>query len=189
MKNKTIVGLIAIIAIVVVAVFTGCIETPSLPTPTPTPSPTSSPTPGEKAPLIWTPQEGEYLSFGRGNKTKMVLVGSHFRYGVLPPEIVSIGCPVPYQPSTARPTFNPGDACVIINGTIRNEYDKDYFICLSARIYNLKGRRVGYMKCPFDVIHVRRGDTEPFKLHIRHDRQDIVRYDLFVNGISEYPPP
>ncbi|MDI6885899.1 MAG: hypothetical protein QMD22_06060 [archaeon] len=47
MKKKAMAGLIAIVAIVAVATFVGCLEEESVPTPTPmlTPSPTATSTP------------------------------------------------------------------------------------------------------------------------------------------------
>lgn len=62
MKNKTIAGLITIIAIVVVAVFAGCIEPtpePSIPTPSPTPSPLQTPTPTPTTTPTPTPTDGD----------------------------------------------------------------------------------------------------------------------------------
>jgi len=44
MKKKNIAGLIAIVAIVAVVIFSGCVEKEA-PATTPTPSPTSTPTP------------------------------------------------------------------------------------------------------------------------------------------------
>lgn len=31
-----------------------------------------------------------------------------------------------------------GDPCVIINGTFRNDYDKDYYFSITADVYNSK---------------------------------------------------
>ena len=175
MKKKTVAGLIAIVIIASVVIFSGCLDEEM-----PTPSPTVTPT--------WRPQEGEHFSF-RGNETKLVLVDSNFSYGVLPPDINRGGCPVTYPPLSHR-DFKPGDACIIINGTVRNEYDEDYYICLSGQIYDTKEEHVGYMvKCPFITIFVESGEISFFELYIKHDKQDIVRYDISVNCISEMPPP
>jgi hypothetical protein len=139
----------------------------------------------EKTSLIQTPLEGGYLSSGE-EETKVVLVDSNFSYGILPPDIDEGGCPIWVD---ELQNFKPGDACVIINGTIRNEYDEDYYICLSAKIYDKERASVGYMvKCPFVTTFVDSGDTGFFELYIKHDKQDIVRYDL-SNWISEDPPP
>lgn len=121
---------------------------------------------------------------GAGNETKVLLVDSNFSYGVLPPEITQGACPITYPP-TQNYKFNPGYTCVIINGTVRNGYDEDNYICLSAQIYNQEEREVGYaVNCPFVTVFVKRGDTGFFDLYIQHDKQDIVRYDLSVNCIS-----
>lgn len=140
----------------------------------------------EKTSLVQTPPEGEYLSSGE-EETKVVLVDSNFSYGILPLDINEGCCPIWVD---ELQNFKTGDTCIKINGTIKNKYDEDYYICISAKIYDEEGTSVGYMvKCPFVTTFVDSMDTDFFELYIKHDKRNIVRYDLVVNYISKYPPP
>ena len=145
--------------------------------------------PDEKVPvsLIEKPKKGEYISFKSGEKKKVVLVNSNFSYGLLPPDINRGACPIEIK---EHQDFKPGDACVIINGTVKNEYDEGKYICLSGQIYNKKERSMGHMvKCPFVTIFVNGSETGFFEMYIKHDKQNIVRYDIFMNCVSEITPP
>ncbi len=88
-----------------------------------------------------------------------------------------------------------GDTCVIISGIIRNDYDRDYYIPLSAVLYDSKGEKIGIVVQPerpdhFTVVHVRSGETTTFKLYVLCDECDVVDYDVFIPfEPSEIPPP
>jgi len=123
---------------------------------------------------------GEHLHYREGEETKVFLIDSYARYGAYYRDI--------YLPSSSA---KRGDPCVIINGTIRNDYDKDYFIPLSADLFNSRGEEVGTVisyNAPlpgFTVVYAKSGCTTLFEIYVKYDGEnDIVHYDIFV----EYPP-
>ena len=123
---------------------------------------------------------GEHLNYREGEETKVFLIDSYARYGAYYKDI--------YLPSSSA---KRGDPCVIINGTIRNDYDKDYFIPLSADLFNSRGEEVGTVisyNAPlpgFTVVYAKSGCTTLFEIYVKYDGEnDIVHYDIFV----EYPP-
>ena len=161
---------------------------PSVPAPTPaiTPSPKTTPaTPSHEQSPIPSPKGGEYLYFRGGEKTKVFLIESNMRYGT-------------YDGNIFWPEYSvkKGDPCVIINGRIRNDYDKGYFISLTADICNIQGEKVGTVVCPsgpkpfVEVVYAKSNSTAPFEIHIKYDKRDIIGYDIFVAfEPSEIPPP
>ena len=93
-------------------------------------------------------------------------------------------------------TVNAGDPCVIINGTIRNDYDKYYFFAITADVYNSKGETIGPIltshasKPGFTVTYAHRGAKAFFEIQIKYDAKDIVNYTLFLAWQpTEIPPP
>ena len=131
--------------------------------------------------LNLTPQPGEYFIYG-GNKSKIVLNDSRLKYCFL--ELKDI-CP----PDAA----NVGDLGIVITGTIKNEYDRDYYICMAARAFNSEGEQIGGSidqghVCGIIAPYVKSGQTGDFKLHLKY-REDIERIELFVGCVSEIPPP
>jgi hypothetical protein len=85
-------------------------------------------TPSQEQSPIPLPKGGEYLCFHGGEKTKVFLIDSNMSYGTYDKYVLGGWHNLNYSAEKEDP-------CVIINGTIRNEYDKDYFICLMADIY------------------------------------------------------
>ena len=86
-----------------------------------------------------------------------------------------------------------GDPGIVITGTIKNEYDRDYYICMAAHAFNSEGEQIGHSIDPGPVcgviaLHVGSGQTRDFELHLRY-REDIERIELFVGCVSEIPPP
>ena len=131
--------------------------------------------------LNLTPQPGEYFTH-RGNKSKILLNDSRLKYCFL--ELKDI-CP----PDAA----NVGDIGIVITGTIKNEYDRDYYICMAARAFNSEGEQIGFSIDPGPVCgviapYVKSGQTRDFELHLKY-REDIERIELFVGCVSEIPPP
>ena len=70
------------------------------------------------------PKNGEYLHYPAdyqgGVETKVFLVDSQLHYSVYNESFTRSG-------ATGSYSINKGDPCVIINGTIRNDYDQDYY--------------------------------------------------------------
>ena len=131
--------------------------------------------------LNLTPQPGEYFTY-KGNKSKILLNDSRLKYCFL--ELKDI-CP----PNAA----NVGDLGIVITGTIKNEYDRDYYICMAAHAFNSEGEQIGHSIDPGPVCgmiapYVKCGQTEDFELHLKY-REDIERIELFVGCVSEIPPP
>ena len=131
--------------------------------------------------LNLTPQPGEYFTY-RGNKSKILLNDSRLKYCFL--ELKDI-CP----PNAA----NVGDLGIVITGTIKNEYDRDYYICMAAHAFNSEGEQIGGSIDPGPVCgiiapYVKSGQTRDFELHLKY-REDIERIELFVGCVSEIPPP
>ena len=131
--------------------------------------------------LNLTPQPGEYFTY-RGNKSKILLNDSRLKYCFL--ELKDI-CP----PDAA----NVGDIGIVITGTIKNEYDRDYYICMAAHAFNSEGEQIGHSIDPGPVCgiiapYVKSGQTRDFELHLKY-REDIERIELFVGCVSEIPPP
>jgi hypothetical protein len=128
-----------------------------------------------------TPQPGEYFTY-RGNKSKILLNDSCLKYCFL--ELNDI-CP----PNAA----NVGDLGIVTTGTIKNEYDRDYYICMAAHAFNSEGEQIGDSIDPGPVCgiiapYVKSRQTEDFELHLKY-REDIERIELFVGCVSEIPPP
>ncbi|MBA7530772.1 hypothetical protein ES705_22982 [subsurface metagenome] len=129
-----------------------------------------------------TPQPGEYFTY-RGNKSKILLSGSRLKYCFL--ELKDI-CP----PDEA----NVGDPGIVITGTIKNEYDRDYYICMFAHAFNSEGEKIGHSIdskgpiCGVIAPYVKSGKTGDFELHLKY-REDIERIALFIGCMSEIPPP
>ena len=131
--------------------------------------------------LNLTPQPGEYFTY-RGNKSKILLNDSRLKYCFL--ELKDI-CP----PNAA----NVGDLGIVIAGTIKNEYGRDYYICMAAHAFNSEGEQIGGSIDPGPVCGmiapcVKCGQTGNFELHLKY-REDIERIELFVGCVSEIPPP
>lgn len=143
---------------------------------------------GEKSVPMPPPRGGEYLYFKEGEETKIFLVNSSMRYDRYGIDV--FWGPPPYS-------AKKGDSCVVINGTIRNDYDKDYWVCLTAETYNAKGEKVGTVLVvygrgnkPFHAVaHAKSNGTSNFEIHIKYDGKDVVDYKIFVTCVSEIPPP
>ncbi|MDD2666128.1 MAG: hypothetical protein PHD13_06955 [Methanocellales archaeon] len=128
-----------------------------------------------------TPQPGEYFTY-RGNKSKILLNDSRLKY-----------CSLELNDICSLNAANVGDLGIVITGTIKNEYDRDYYICMAAHAFNSEGEQIGGSIDPGPVCgiiapYVKSGQTEDFELHLKY-REDIERIELFVGCVSEIPPP
>ena len=88
--------------------------------------------------------------------------------------------------ATGSYSINNGDACVIINGTIRNDYSKDYYFSITANVYNSTNQKVGPILTAdspqpgFTVTKVSSNSTGTFEIQIRYDGKDITSYALLL---------
>ncbi|HLE75398.1 MAG TPA: hypothetical protein VI864_05065 [Candidatus Bathyarchaeia archaeon] len=191
--NKKLIMLTLTAVLLVSAFFIGIHLLSTAPENEEVPSPTSSPTatPSSTPTLTPTPS-GEYLHYRTscegGAETKAFLVNSQLYYGVYEENITRPG----YGTNSTWCTANAGDPCVIISGTIRNDYDKDYYFAITADVYNSKGEIIGPFgsewpiltsSAPmpgFTVAHVHSGAVGSFEMQIKYDAEDIVSYTLFL---------
>ncbi|MEM0203041.1 MAG: hypothetical protein QXO16_05215 [Archaeoglobaceae archaeon] len=128
-----------------------------------------------------SPKGGEYLYF-KGRESKIFLINSSMSYGTYG----SVSWP--------WASAKKGDRCVVIGGTVRNDYDRDLWLCLTAEIYNTKGEKVGVVLLPnypkgFTVVHVKSNDTSGFEIYIKYDKRDVADYKVYLTCVSEIPPP
>ena len=127
------------------------------------------------------PGNGIYLSLSDGQATRLYLMDSGMRYGTFGRDIV-------WPPAEGGYLAKNGDPCMIINGTIRNDYDSDYFIGLIANAYDPKGEKVGTlvntgMGDPwhgFTTYHVQSKETEQFEIFLKYNKTDVKSYDIYA---------
>jgi len=130
--------------------------------------------------LQLTPQLGEYFT-REGNKSKLLLNDSNLKYCYLSQKDICL-------PDAA----NVSDLGIIINGTIKNEYARDYYILMSARALNSEGELIGGITdsgpiCGTIVLHVKSGQTDFFEMHLKY-REDIEQIVIRAS-VHEVPPP
>lgn len=115
-------------------------------------------------------------------------------YNETPTKIVLINSNLTYHTSelTERDIFgdtiiNKGDPYVEINGTIKNEYDKDYFFWLYGNIENKSGETVGHtlaghlagsFNAPY--IHLNKSSTTSFSMKIAYNKTDVESYLIYL---------
>ncbi len=110
-------------------------------------------------------------------ESRIFLVDSELRYGVYDRDM---------HFALGKRVF-AGDDAVIISGTIRNDYEEDYYyVAISATLYNSEGDEVGAVFSPSSplagmaVASVPRGSVSPFEIWVKYDRQDVADYELFL---------
>jgi hypothetical protein len=136
-------------------------------------------------PVASSPQSegGVYLHFPSdyqgGAETKAYLIDSQLYYGNYNQSFTRSG-------ATGSYSINNGDACVIINGTIINDYSKDYYFSITANVYNSTNQKIGPILTAnspqpgFTITKVSNNSTGTFEIQIPYDRKDIVSYDLLL---------
>jgi hypothetical protein len=117
---------------------------------------------------------GKYFTMDNGT-SKIYLINSTANYGTYS------------QDMSLEPGGNPearaGDRCVIINGALRNDYNRSYWIDLSAQLYDANGKPVG--KVLTDVpthyagqVYAESNSTVNFSFTVQYDKKDVSRYEL-----------
>lgn len=76
-----------------------------------------------------------------------------------------------------------GDPCVLINGTLRNDYDRPYWIDLSAQLYDANGKPVGRVLTDVPThyagqVYAESDSTVNFSFTVQYDKKDVSRYEL-----------
>jgi hypothetical protein len=138
------------------------------------------------------PQRGIYLHYSDdqgGGQSKLFLVNSEVIYGAYNESFTYSGVIGSYS-------INKGDPCVIINGTVRNDYGKDYYFAIGADVYNSTGEKIGPIlnaNSPLPGISVTKIDTNStgsFEIKIRYSSKDISNYNiLLMLEPTDIPPP
>ncbi|MFP3909414.1 MAG: hypothetical protein ACLFVI_03235 [Archaeoglobaceae archaeon] len=121
----------------------------------------------------------------RNSKTKLLLINSSISYETLNIDM----CPSTKE----RWDVENGDLGIVVNGTLKSEYEKDYWVCLNAFAYDSTGGRIGGTLdlghiCGSINLHVDGGSEEHFKMHLNY-REDIERIEINCGCVSEVPPP
>ena len=132
--------------------------------------------------------EQHYLLVQGGNSSNIFLIESQLSFGTYDRDISN--------PFADKSYPKKGDPAVIIQGTLRSDYEEDLVIALSANLYDFEGQQVGRVAVPssakpwFVVLGVPEGSIEPFRVYIDYDGTDIARYELFLYGSpAKWAPP
>ena len=127
--------------------------------------------------------------YQEGAQTKAYLINSQLYYGTYNESFSRSG-------ATGYYSVKEGDPCIIINGTIRNDYDKDYYFAITANVHNSAGDKIEpvlTINSPhpgFTLTHFDKGSVGFFELQIKYDGKDMANYDLYIAfEPSEVPPP
>ncbi len=129
--------------------------------------------------------EGEkYLSFPNGSLSKIYLVNSRAEYGNYDHDIRS-------PPLTIK----QGEPCVVVTGTIRSDYDRDYWMGLKVQLYNVSGYKVGTvtdLTVPFKdviIVNTKSNVTRSFEIYVKYDNKDVSRYDIYLGNNQPMTKP
>ena len=139
------------------------------------------------------PKGEEYLNYSKdiqeGAETKVYLINSMLNYGFYEESFTRSG-------ATGFYSITKGDPCVIINGTIRNDYENDYYFSITAEVLNSGGLNIGPIltvdspQPGFTVTYAEKDANGNFKIQIKYNAKDITDYELFVAYEPyETPPP
>jgi len=117
---------------------------------------------------------GKYFPMDNGT-SKIYLINSTANYGVYS-----------YDMSLApggNIEAHAGDPCVIINGTLRNDYDEPYWIDLSAQLYDANGKPVGKVLTDIPThyagqVYAESNSTVIFSFTVNYDKKDVSHYEL-----------
>lgn len=85
---------------------------------------------------------GRYLNFQNGETSKVYLINSSARYGIYE-EDMDIGG----SGQWAEYSIKKGDPCIIIDATIRNDYDREYIFLVTAETTIRVVKRWGWLQC------------------------------------------
>lgn len=127
----------------------------------------------------------DYLHFKDDGASKIYLINSSISYGTYERDS--------YWPPWEEMSARKGDPCVIISGTIRNDY-KDQWVPLGAYLYNAKDERVGttvtYSAKPwFEAVEVESNGTGIFEIRVKYNKKDVSCYDIYLWWEPTASPP
>lgn len=83
----------------------------------------------------------------------------------------------------------PGDLGILVEGTIKNEYDKDYWISIDAQAYDFDGNSIKHSTIlPWCTArYIENNNIEVFKIHLKYNNE-ISRINIDIS-VSDFPPP
>jgi len=126
-------------------------------------------------------QSGTYLRNHGGFEYHLFLVDSQFYYGAYEQNFT------PVEGPQGEYLIQPGDPCIIINGTIRNDYAGYYYFSLGMDVWNADGDKVepittqsGPIAGFTSVIIAEKDITGVFELRMPYNATDITAYELVV---------
>jgi hypothetical protein len=124
-------------------------------------------------------QSGTYLRSRWKDEYRLFLVDSQLYYGVYAQNFTLFHPQVLYS-------VQAGDPCIIINGTIRNDYGFKYHFKLGVNVWNTDGENVGPILVqgehnPGEIsVYMEKDSTIVFDLRIPYDATDITAYELVI---------
>jgi hypothetical protein len=76
-----------------------------------------------------------------------------------------------------------GSPCVLINGILRNDYNRSYYIDLSAQLYDANGKPVGRVLTDVPThyagqVYAESNSTVNFSFTVQYDKKDVSRYEM-----------
>lgn len=144
-------------------------------------------------------REGDYLFDGKIFFLNESVIGesSQYTWSIIDSKILLLNYSLNYttlkKEDVCLPdSANPGDSGIVIRETLKNEYDRDYWITLGAAAYdsneNLLGRSLDSGPiCGIIARHVESNITENLELHLKYNNT-ISRINI-SGSISEVCPP
>lgn len=118
-----------------------------------------------------------------------------------PAPTTDVGTYLTYLNSTkvylVNSTLSYAGNSIIINSTIRNDYDRDYYFAITANLYTSNGEKLEGTKYVADspgygfaVVHVPSQSVEFFEIHFNYSKQDVKNYSLLLAFPPlDSPPP
>lgn len=122
------------------------------------------------------PREGEYLSSGPYNK--IALFGGNKETTYLDAKMLLLNYSLNYitlqEVDTCMISANPGDSGIVMRGTLKNEYDRDYWVIISAAAYDsnenlIEGVLDSGPVCGMIARHIESNKTENIELHFKYN--------------------
>jgi len=94
-------------------------------------------------------------------------------------------------------TLSYSGNAIVINSTVRNDYDREYYFAITGNLYTSGGEKIDGTKYVIDppangfvVVHVLSHSIESFEIHFDYSKHDIQNYDLFLAFPPfDEPPP
>jgi hypothetical protein len=94
-------------------------------------------------------------------------------------------------------TLSYAENSIVINSTVRNDYDRYYYFAITANLYTSNGEKLEgtkYVTDPpgygFAVVYVPSQSVENFDIHFNYSKQDVKDFTLLLAfPPMDTPPP